>query len=326
MQPGSTETVPGRRAAAGGAPTAGDRPWWRSGIARRRAIDGYIAVLPWILGFLIFTAYPIAASAYYSLTDFPILTGPTWVGLENYRALFFDDDLFWKSLGVTAIYSLAAVPSGVIVGYLIALLLNQNMRGQSVWRTIYFLPTIVPTIASAYLWSWLFNPDYGLINGILVNVGLRSPRWFGSTGWVLPAFLIMYLWGAGGGLVLYLAALQQVPTTLYDAAKVDGANAWQRLTNVTLPMTSPVILFTFLTGIIGTFQIFTAGYVVTNGGPDNASLFYVLYLYRNGWQYYKMGYAAALAWILFVIIFALTLLSLYASRRFVYYEVSERDR
>ena len=157
MRPGSTRTAPGRVAAVNGAQTAGPRPWWRSGIARRRAVDGYIAVLPWILGFLIFTAYPIAASAYYSLTEFPILTGPTWVGVENYRALFFDDDLFWKSLAVTAIYSLAAVPSGVIVGYLIALLLNQNMRGQSVWRTIYFLPAIVPTIASAYLWSWLEN-------------------------------------------------------------------------------------------------------------------------------------------------------------------------
>jgi multiple sugar transport system permease protein len=201
------------------------------------------------------------------------------------------------------------------------LLLNEKVSGLSVWRTLYFVPSIVPAIASAYLWTWMFNTDFGVINSVLKTFGLPGPKWFGSEEWVLPAFIIMQLWGAGGGLVLYLAALQGVPTTLYEAAKVDGAKGWQQLVHVTLPMTSPVILFTFLTGIIGSFQVFTAGYVVTNGGPNNASLFYVLYLFRNGWRYYEMGYAAALAWVLLLIILVLTVLSLYVSRRLVYYEV-----
>ncbi len=311
---------------AGGATVAARRYWWQSPIARRRASYGYLTILPWIIGFLAFTAYPIFASLYYSFTEFPILKGPSWAGLQNYERMFFQDDLFWHSLRVTAVYSLVAVPSGVIVGYLVALILNQKVAGLSVWRTMYFMPSIVPAVASAFLWSWIFNSEFGLVNGFLMNFGLRGPKWFFSEEWVLPAFMIMHLWGAGGGLVLYLAALQGVPTTLYEAAKVDGANVWHRLVHVTLPMTSPVILFTFLTGIIGSFQIFTAGYIVTGGGPRNASLFYVLYLFRTGWNYFQMGYAAALAWVLLIIMLALTLLTLYASRRLVYYEFSEEGK
>jgi multiple sugar transport system permease protein len=283
----------------------------------------YVGLLPWILGFLGFTLYPVVASAYYSLTDYPILHQPVWVGLANY-ATMLADDLFWKSLNVTVIYTIVAVPLGVVVGYAMAVLLNQSIRGLAGWRTIYYLPSIVPVVASAYLWAWIFNPDFGIINGFLVNLGLHGPEWFGSEQWVLPAFVVMSLWGAGGGLVLYLAALQGVPTTLYDAANVDGANAWDRLIHVTIPITSPVILFTFLTGVIGTFQIFTSGYIITNGGPNNASLFYVLYLFRNGWEYFKMGYASALAWVLLVIMLALTALVLLGSRWLVYYESDER--
>jgi multiple sugar transport system permease protein len=299
---------------------------WGSPLARRRAAYAYACLLPWIVGFLVFTAYPIVASAYYSLTDYPVAKGPTWVGLQNYETMFLHDPLFWKSLRVTALYCLVAVPSGVAVGYAIALLLNRRVAGLSVWRTVYFLPAIVPAIAAAYLWAWIFNPDFGLVNGALRLIGQRGPKWFASEEWVLPAFVVMHLWAAGGGLLLYLAALQEVPTTLYDAAKVDGASAWQRLVHVTLPMTSPVILFTFLTGMIGTFQIFTGGYIITGGGPNNASLFYVLYLFRNGWQYFKMGYASALAWILLLIMLGLTFLTLGASRRLVYYEAEERGR
>jgi len=309
---------------AGGRAVPRERAWWRSPNARRRAFYAYVCLLPWILGFLIFTAYPVVASAYYSFTDYPILKGPKWVGLQNYATMVFQDDLFWKSLRITVLYTLVAVPSGVVLGYAIALLLNQRVRGLSIWRTLYFLPSIVPAIAAAYLWAWIFNPDFGLVNGFLTRFGTRGPLWFGSEEWVLPAFWIMALWGAGGGLVLYLAALQQVPTTLYEAATIDGASALQRLAHVTLPLTSPVILFAFLTGIIGTFQIFTGGYIITAGGPNNASLFYVLYLYRNGWTYYKMGYASALAWVLLIIMLALTLVTLQAARRFVYYEAGER--
>lgn len=299
------------------------RGFWQSPMRRREAAYAFLGLLPWILGFLAFTLYPAAASAYYSLTDYPILKGPRWVGLANY-ATMLNDDLFWKSLKVTGIYTIVAVPLGVIIGYLMALLLNQRAKGLSAWRTIYFLPSIVPAIASAYLWAWMFNPDFGIINGLLLQLGIHGPLWFGSEQWVLPAFIIMSVWGAGGGLVLYLASLQGVPTTLYEAARVDGATAWDCLLQITIPMTSPVILFTFLTGIIGTFQIFTAGYIVTGGGPNNASLFYVLYLFQNGWQYFKMGYASALAWILLIIMLALTALVLAASRRLVYYEGDEK--
>jgi multiple sugar transport system permease protein len=300
--------------------------WWRPTNARREALDAYLFLLPWLIGITVFIAYPALASLYLSFTNYPILSGPVWIGLGNYEELFFKDRLFWKSLQVTATYSLVAVPSGVLVGYAIALFLNQKVRGLSVWRTMYFVPSIVPAIAASYLWAWVFNAEWGVINGLLRLIGLRGPNWFNSEEWVLPAFIIMHLWGAGGGLVLYLAALQGVPTTLYEAAIIDGASPWQRLVNVTLPMTSPVILFSFLTGIIGSFQVFTGGYIITNGGPNNASLFYILYLFRNGWEFFKMGYAAALAWMLLLIILALTAATLYVSRRMVYYEFDGRER
>lgn len=301
-----------------------DRTWWQSPLARKEGLAGLLCLLPWALGFIAFTAGPLLFAAYISFTDFPILKGPKWVGLENYQSMV-TDDLFWKSLRVTAVYTLMAVPSGVLVGYGMALLLNQKVRGLSFWRTAYYVPAVVPAVAASYLWAWMFNPDFGVLNSFLMRLGVEPPKWFGSETWVLPAFIIMHLWGAGGGLVLYLAALQGVPTALYDAAKVDGANAWHRLRHITLPITSPVILFTFLTGLIGSFQVFTAGFLITNGGPNNASLFYVLYLYRVGWKYFKMGYASALGWVLFVIIMALTLFTLRASGRLVYYESGEEE-
>ena len=304
--------------------TVRERTWWQSPLARKEALEGLLGLLPWFLGFIAFTAGPLLFSTYISFTDFPILKGPRWVGLENYQSMVMDD-LFWKSLRVTAVYTLMAVPIGVIIGYAMALLLNQKIFGLAFWRTAYYVPAVVPAVAASYLWAWMFNPDFGVINGLLARIGVAGPKWFGSEQWVLPAFIIMNLWGAGGGLVLYLAAMQGVPTTLYDAAKVDGANAWQRLWHITLPMTSPVILFTFLTGLIGSVQVFTAGFLITDGGPNNASLFYVLYLYRVGWKYFKMGYASALGWVLFVIILALTIITLRVSGRLVYYESGEEE-
>ncbi|TAN32355.1 sugar ABC transporter permease [bacterium] len=296
--------------------------WWRSPRARRQTLAAYVFLSPWITGFLIFIAYPIGATLYYSLTKYPILGDISWVGLKNYSVLLHDA-LFWQSLKVTTAYSLIAVPGSIALGYGIALLLNQKVRWVGVWRTLYFLPSIVPAIATAYLWSWILNPDYGLVNAGLFSLHLPRPEWFGSTTWVLPAFILMTLWGSGGNLVLYLAALQQVPTALYEAAHIDGAGAWNRFVHITVPMTSPVLLFTFLTGVIGSFQIFTAAYVITRGGPDNASLFYVVYLFRTGWQYFQMGYASALAWVLLVMMLVLTLITLRVSRRFVYYDYSD---
>ena len=285
----------------------------------RNIIDGYICILPWIIGFLGFTAGPIVFSLWVSFNHYDVLSPPKFAGIDNYINMV-NDELFWQALKVTTIYVLGAVPTGVVAGYALALLLNQKVRGLSVWRTAFYMPAVVPGLAAAYLFAWMFNSDIGLINGALRVIGIQGPQWFGSREWVLPAFMLMHIWAAGGGLILYLAALQGVPTTLYDAAVVDGANAWQKFWNVTLPLTSPVVFFVFLTGMIGSFQVFTAGYIVTGGGPANASLFYVLYLYRSGWQHFEMGYAASLAWVLFLIIMLLTLLSLRASQRMVYYE------
>jgi multiple sugar transport system permease protein len=285
----------------------------------RNIVDGYICILPWIIGFLGFTAGPIVFSLWVSFNHYDVLSPPKFAGIDNYINMV-NDELFWQSLKVTTIYVLGAVPTGVVAGYALALLLNQKVIGLSVWRTAFYMPAVVPGLAAAYLFAWMFNSDIGLINGALRMIGIQGPQWFGSREWVLPAFMLMHIWAAGGGLILYLAALQGVPTTLYDAAVVDGANAWQKFWNVTLPLTSPVVFFVFLTGMIGSFQVFTAGYIVTGGGPANASLFYVLYLYRSGWQHFEMGYAASLAWVLFLIIMLLTLLSLRASQRMVYYE------
>jgi multiple sugar transport system permease protein len=299
---------------------------WRgvSKLRRREMLFGYAALIPYTVGFLVFVAGPLLYSLWLSFNNYQILKSPSWVGLDNYRSLV-DDPLFWKSLQNTAIYSLVSVPLGVVIGYTIALLLNQKVFGLSFWRTIYYVPSIVPVLATSYLFSWMFNSDVGLVNLWLKGIGIRGPNWFGDPSWALPTFIIISLWGAGGGMVLYLAAMQGVPTTLYDAAKVDGASAWQRLWNVTIPMTSPTVLFMFMMGIIGSFQVFTQVFVISGGGPVNATLMYVLYLYMNGWQFFKMGYAAALAWVLFALILVLTLLTLKLSGRLVFYEFAENE-
>ena len=298
------------------------RPWWRSHLRRQEVLVAYLFILPWIIGFLVFIAGPILVSFALSFTKYNIITPATVVGLDNYTAMIRDRN-FWQALRVTTIYTFGSVPLNVTVGYLLALMLNQKIKGLSFWRTTFFMPSIVPILAVSYLFAWIFNPNIGLVNGLLRQVGIQGPEWFSSREWVIPTFIIMSLWGVGGGMVLYLAALQGVPTVLYDAAKADGANAWRRFYHVTLPMTSPVILFNFLMGLIGSFQVFASAFFITSGGPANASLFYVLYLFRNGWEYFRMGYASALAWVLFLIIMAATLVTFKLSGRFVYYETSE---
>ena len=299
--------------------------WRRSRRGRRQAIAFFLFLAPWIVGFLVFQLGPMVASAVLMFHDYDILSPPRWSGLANLRKMLLEDDLFWKALRVTALYTAAAVPIHVVLGYSLALLLNREVHGLSFWRTAYYLPAIVPVVATSYLWGWMLNKDFGPLNGLLwALLGIRGPSWLGSQEWVIPAFVLMAAWTSGGGLVLYLAAMQQVPTAYYDAAKVDGANAWQRLRHITLPMTSFVIFFTFVTGVIGTFQVFTAGFVLTDGGPNNASLFYVLYLYKVGWKFLQMGYAATLAWLLFVLILGLTVVMLLTSKRWVYYEGEER--
>jgi multiple sugar transport system permease protein len=296
------------------------RATWGSKLIRDEMLFGYAALIPYLSGFLIFVAGPLAYSLWLSFTTYNILQPPVPTGLDNYLSLL-EDPLMWKSLGNTAIYSVVSVPLQVIIGYALALMLNQKVRGLSWWRTIYYVPAVVPVVASAYLFSYLFNVDTGLVNLLLKMVNIKGPNWFGSPTWALRTFIIMNLWVSGGGMIVYLAALQGVPTALYDAAEIDGANAWQRLWNITVPMTSPSLLFMFMIGIIGSFQVFTSVFIITSGGPVNATLMYVLYLYRHGWTYLQMGYASALAWVLFLIIFSLTYLSLKVSGRLVHYEI-----
>ena len=291
----------------------------------REELEAYLFLLPWILGFLVFLAGPLVASLYISLTNYNILQPPQLVGFANFGTMFTEDQLFLKSLRVTAVYTFVSVPLVVVSGYLVALLLNQNVRGLSVWRTIFYLPAVVSGVAVAVRWLWVFNPDAGVVNSVLRSMGIEGPRWFTDPDWALGTLIVTSLWGIGGGMVIYLAGMQGVPSHLYEACELDGGGAWHRFRYVTLPMTTPVIFFNLLIGIIGSWQVFTNAFVITNGGPANSTLFYVLYLYRQGWQYYKMGYASALAWILFFIILLFTLV-VFKSSGWVYYESDQTDQ
>jgi multiple sugar transport system permease protein len=290
------------------------RAWLRENIA------GFLFILPWIIGFLGFELGPVIAAVYLSLTKYKMLTPPEFIGLTNYETMFVFDPLFWQSLKVTVIYSFATVFLSLVLGLSLALLLNQKVRGLAWYRTIYYMPAVVSGAAVAYMWRWVLNPQSGILNTLLGYIGIQGPNYLYDLNWVLPTFVLMSLWGVGGTMVLYLAALQGVPTALYDAAMIDGAGIWAKFRNVTLPMVSPVIFFNFIMGIIGSFQVFTGSYILTKGGPGHATLFYVLYLYRQAFENFKMGYAAALAMVLFVIIMALTALSFRVSSRYVYYE------
>ena len=287
---------------------------------RREALFAYLFISPWLLGFIIWEVGPMIASLVLSLTKYNITSPPIFVGLANYKRAFTEDPLFWHSLKVTATYAAFAIPLGLILGFTVALLLNFDIPGVSIWRTVYYLPSVISGVAVAILWQFIFQPQFGILNTLLKMVGLKGPEWLYSTTWVLPAFIIMSLWGIGGGMVIYLAGLQGIPTALYESAQIDGANWWQQLWKITLPMMTPTIFFNLVMGLIGTFQIFTSAYVMTQGGPMHASLFYNLYLYNNAFVFFEMGYASMLAWVLFAIILILTLLTIKSSAVWVYYE------
>lgn len=298
--------------------TAG-RVAWRKKPAVREAAFFYVCVAPWILGFILFTAGPLIASMLISFTRWDFISPSTFIGLENYRAAL-DDELFFKSLKVTTVYTFLSVPLGLVGGLLVAWLMNQKLTGITLFRTLYYLPSVIAGVAVALLWQWIFNPNYGLINAMLALVGIQGPKWIYAEAWVVPAFVLMSLWSVGAPMIIYLAALQNVPTELYEAASLDGAGALRRFWSITLPMISPVIFLNLIIGIINSFQIFTSVYIMTEGGPNNGSLFFVLYIYRHAFQYFNVGYASALAWILFIIIMALTLIVFKTSRAWVYYE------
>jgi multiple sugar transport system permease protein len=276
-------------------------------------------VSPWLIGFAIFTVYPILSSLYLSFTDYRVLQPPHWIGLANYHSLLTDTDYFWPSLANTA-FMFLELPFSLVLGLCLALLLDQKLSGMSFYRTIFFVPSIVPVVASAVLWLWILNPEYGMLNAALNAIHLPALPWLASPQWSKPGMIIMDLWGVGGSMIIYLAALQGVPVALYEAASLDGANWFQRIRHITLPSISPVIFFYLIMGVIGTFQYFTQTFVMTNGGPDNSTLFYALYLYDNAFQFFRMGVACAMAWILFAITIVATLIVFKSSAKWVYYE------
>jgi multiple sugar transport system permease protein len=277
-------------------------------------------ISPWLAGFLLFVLGPMVASLFISFTKWDLLSPLKFVGLQNYEKMFTRDPLFWQSLKVTAIYTCVYVPMELAGGLVLALLMNQKLRFVGVFRTIYYLPSVLPGVAFVVLWMWILHPDVGLINTLLSYIGIEGPRWLADPNWALPALLMMSLWGLGRSMVIYLASLQGIPQHLYEAVAIDGANAWHSFWKITLPMLTPTIFFNLVLSVISTFQTFTSAFVATDGGPLDSTLFYVLYLFRQAFQYFNMGYASALAWILFVVILVLTLLIVRSSGRWVYYE------
>ncbi|MFN8446661.1 MAG: sugar ABC transporter permease [Caldilineaceae bacterium] len=273
---------------------------------------------PFLLGFLALTLYPLFASFYYSFTSYKILTPPQWIGLGNYTQMV-RDELFWTAISNTLLYTAMAVPAQLVVAFALALALNAKIRGLTIYRTLFYLPSLVPLVAVSILWLWLFHTRFGLINVALQAIGLPRLGWLTNPTLAKPSLVLMSLWGIGPTIVIYLAGLQDVPQQLYEAAELDGASWLQKIRFVTLPMMTPVILFTLIIGLIDSFQYFTQVYIMTSGGPVNATLMYVIYLYDNAFRYIEMGYASGLAWILFLVVLLCTLLILRTSARWVYY-------
>jgi len=279
-------------------------------------------ISPWLIGFLIFSLGPIIASFYLSLTRYKIGGSPEWIGLANYNMAFFEDKLFWPSLWRTAYFSLASVGLGVVLSLLAAMLLNQDIKGKTIFRALYYLPSLTPVVALAILWQWLLAPKQGLVNHLLSLVNIPGPGWLTNQAWAVPSIILITLWSTvgGGRMIIFLAGLQNVPKELQEAAQIDGANGWQRFRHITIPLISPVILFNTLLGVIGSFSVFSVAYIATAGGPNYATWFYMLHLYYNAFSYFQMGYASALAWVFFVFIFLLSYIQIKLSERWVYYE------
>jgi multiple sugar transport system permease protein len=296
-------------------------------IRRREAVAGYLFVLPWIFSLLVFTAYPVIAAFYFSFTDYNIVQPPEWVGLENYRKMFVDDPAFWKGVRNSAYYALVSVPLGLAASLGLALLLNLRAKGIGFYRTIFYLPALAPPVASAIVFVLMFNPTNGLINSVLESVGIPGPGWLTDPQWSKPALIILSLWGAGSGALVFLAGLKEIPQSLLEAAEIDGAGAWQRFRHITIPLLTPVILFNLVMGVIGSFQVFTQALVIggTTGRPLESTLMYMVHLYRNAFAYFSMGYASALAVVLFLAILVVTLAIFRSANAWVYYEGGSRN-
>lgn len=292
-----------------------------SPVEAQEAKWGYILLLPWLIGLAVFWVGPVLFSAFWSLTEYDVLSPPEFVGIENYVRAFTGDKQFWPSLRRTLTYSLIVVPVGVVGSLMLALLLNQKMKGKNVFRTVFFLPHLTPAVALAVLWIWLFHPSVGPINTLLDSVGINGPGWLTSRQWALPALMIISLWAGLGGntMLIFLAGLQGVPGDLLEAAEIDGAGAWAKFRNVTLPMISPTLLFNLILGVIGALKVFTLAFVATQGGPSYSTWFYALHIYNQAFAYFRMGYGSALAWLFVVLLLIFTYVQLVVSKRWVYY-------
>jgi len=293
-------------------------------LQRREAHAGFLFVLPWVLSLLLFTTYPVLASFCLSFTDYNIVQPPRWIGLENYRTMLTTDPSFWKGVQNSGYFALVSVPLGLVSSLLLAVILNMQARGIGIYRTLFYLPALVPPVAATIVFVLMFSPDGGLVNAVLEMLGLPPPGWFTDPVWSKPTLIIMNLWGIGAGTLIFLAGLKEIPQSLLDAAAIDGAGAWQRFRYVTLPLLSPVILFNLVMGVIGSFQVFTQALVIggTTGQPVESMLMYMVHLYQNAFAYFKMGYASALAVVLFLGVLVVTLAIFWSAKTWVFYEGS----
>jgi multiple sugar transport system permease protein len=297
------------------------RKFLKSGsITRREILNFYLCISPWLIGFVLFVLGPMVTSLGVSLTRWNLIGTPEFFGFGNYVRMFANDGRFWQSLYVTIFYTALYVPTELIGGLSIALLMNQKIRGITVLRTVYYLPSVLSGVAFVVVWMWLLHPEVGLVNAFLALFGIEGPRWLVNPATALWALWLMSLWGLGRTAIIFLAGLQDVPEELYESASIDGANVVQQFFAVTLPLITPTIFFNLVLSVISTFQTFTSAFVATDGGPLDSTLFFVLYLYKQAFENFRMGYASAMAWVLFVIILACTLLLVRSAKRWVYYE------
>jgi multiple sugar transport system permease protein len=318
--------APARRAGGFAVPFWGEMTRSR----RKEALQGLAFISPWTIGFVAFTAYPMLASLYYSFTSYNILAPPRWVGLQNYTYAFTGrplgtsgDPLFWHSMERTVVWVLATVPLGILGSLLAAVLLNRGLKGTALYRTAFFLPSLTPIVAASLLWTWILNPQIGILNALIEGVtGLRGPQWLASVEWALPSLAMISLWTAIGGnrMLIFLAGLQGIPQELYEAATVDGAGPFRTWWHITVPLITPALFFNLVLGVIVSFRVFAFAIVTTGGGPARSTYFYALHLYTQAFQSFDMGYGSALAWILFAIVLAITVVNMKLSNRWVYYE------
>lgn len=293
---------------------------------RREALQGYLSISPWIVGFLLFTLGPVVASIYFSFTEWTIVRPPEWIGARNYIRMFTKDPLFWQTLKVTTLFVLMALPLKLVFGLGLSLLLNLKLRGMDLFRTIFYIPAVISGVAVSLMWMWLLQPDTGVINTLLSYIGIKGPAWFWDPDWALPSVALMSVWSVGGSAVIYLAGLQNIPPHLYEAAEIDGANHWRKFWSITIPLLTPTLFFQLIIEMIGAFKVFTQAFVITQGGPLKATYFYLFYFYEEAFQNFNMGYASALALVLMLIIMSATIFLNATSKHWVFYEAEPESR